>query len=82
MARPIKIRCCVFNKVLLVSDMCDILYCSYVWGTIFGSYAQNHDFYFHLRYTVYVTAATTCCDDYGNVYVTAATPCCDDYGNA
>ena len=30
-ARPMKVRCCVFNKVFLVNHSHDILYCSCKW---------------------------------------------------
>ena len=38
MARPMKLRCCVFNKVFLVNHWCDILNCSYKWLSFSNSY--------------------------------------------
>ena len=37
-ARPMKIRCCVFNKVFLVNNWRDILNCSYIWLYFSNSY--------------------------------------------
>ena len=49
MARPMKLRWCVFNKVFLVNHWrdivnCDIVNCGCVLVTLSGAYAQNHDF--------------------------------------
>ena len=38
MARPMELRCCVFNKVYLGNHWRDILNCSYKWLCVSNSY--------------------------------------------
>ena len=40
MARPMKLRCCVFNKVFLVNHWHDILNCSCKWLCFSNSYSR------------------------------------------
>ena len=42
MARPMKLRCCVFNKVFLVNHWYDILHCSYKWLCFSNSYKWKY----------------------------------------
>ena len=51
MARPMKLRCCVFNKVFLVNHWHNIQLQMVMFSkTLIDAYVENNDFYFTLNF--------------------------------